>query len=282
MLGTTGDPLPPASTNASVDPHPFRTRAISAIFIGAVTIAAALLGDPWLTGLIFAISAIAACELARLVHASGFQPSLAACLASMALAFAAARFPGLPALPLMVTALVLVSLAWQMRHREGKPIADWSISLAGGMYIGWTAGHMAAIRGLDHGLWWLVVAIGITWLADSGAYTVGRRIGRHRLAPALSPKKTWEGYIGGVIAALLGGIVIGLLSPLGMVNSVIAAALVGALGTLGDLIESMFKRQAGAKDSGHLIPGHGGAFDRIDSLLWAGVVVYYFATLAAH
>jgi phosphatidate cytidylyltransferase len=118
-------------------------------------------------------------------------------------------------------------------------------------------------------------------LADSGAYFAGQRFGRHKLAPVLSPKKTWEGYFGGVIVAVLGGVVIGLVSPLGVVQCAIAAFLVGALGTLGDLAESMFKRQANAKDSGHLIPGHGGAFDRIDSLLWAGVVVYYFATLTA-
>ncbi|MCL4505091.1 MAG: phosphatidate cytidylyltransferase [Chloroflexi bacterium] len=282
MQRNPGETSQSASRIADIDQHPFRTRAISAVFIGAITVSAALAGDPWFTGLVFLAAGAATVEMIRLMRVSGFSPSLAFSLASLALAFAAARFPSLPLLPVAATTLILVSLAFQMRHRVGKPIADWAISLAGSAYLGWTGGLLAAVRMLNNGLWWLVIAIGVTWLADSCAYYVGRRLGRHKLAPVLSPKKTWEGYIGGIVGALLGGVAIGLISPLGMASCIVAAGLVGALGTLGDLIESMFKRQAGAKDSGNLIAGHGGAFDRIDSLLWAGVIVYYYAALAAH
>jgi phosphatidate cytidylyltransferase len=284
MQGYTGGTSKDVATNPrnKYRYDALRTRVISAVFIGFVTILTGLLGGLWFTGFILVVTAAATYEMLQLMRASGFAPSLAFGFAAMLLAFAAVRFDVFaPYLPALITVLLLGSLAWQMRHREGKPIADWAITLAGGAYLGWTSAHLAASRELANGVWWLVIAIGITWLADSGAYFAGQRFGRHKLAPVLSPKKTWEGYFGGVIAAVLGGVVVGLVSPLGVVQCVVAAFLVGALGTLGDLVESMFKRQANAKDSGHLIPGHGGAFDRIDSLLWAGVVVYYFATLTA-
>ncbi len=258
-----------------------RTRVISAVVIGFVTVLTGLTGGMWFTGLVLLVTIAATIEMVSLMRASGFTPSLVFCLAAMALAFGAVRFRDLALyLPLLMTLLLFISLAWQMRHRSGKPIADWAITLAGGAYLGWTSAHLAAVREVTNGVWWLVIAIGITWLADSGAYFVGHRFGRHQLAPSLSPKKTWEGYFGGLLTAVLGGVLVGLISPLGLLQSTFAAFLVGALGTLGDLSESMFKRQANAKDSGHLIPGHGGAFDRVDSLLWAGVVVYYFATLS--
>jgi len=231
------------------------------------------------TGLVLLVILIAAYEIHLLMRTSGFNPSLIFGLATTLIAFAIVRFPTIPYLAPIASVLLLASLALQMRHRGGQPIADWAISLAGGAYLGWTGGHLAAVRELNHGIWWLVVAIGITWLADSGAYVIGKRFGKHKLTPSLSPKKTWEGYLGGVATAVLGGIIVGLVSPLGLATSVLAALLVGSMGTLGDLVESMFKRQAQSKDSGHIIPGHGGAFDRVDSLLWAGVIVYYLGAL---
>ncbi len=259
-----------------------RTRVISAVVLGFVAVLTGLTGGLWFAGLVLLFTAAADFELVSLMRASGFAPPLAFSFGAVLLAFAAVRFPlPAPLLPALFTALLLGSLAWQMRHRAGKPIADWAVTLAGGAYLGWTSAHLTAVRELPNGVWWLAIAIGTTWLADTGAYFVGHRFGRRQLAPSLSPRKTWEGYVGGVVAAVLGGVIIGLVSPLGVVHGTAAGFLVGALGTLGDLAESMFKRQAGAKDSGHLIPGHGGAFDRIDSLLWAGVVVYYYAALTA-
>jgi phosphatidate cytidylyltransferase len=268
-----------ANTAGNAPDGSLRTRFISGTFIGIVTISTGVLGGWWFSGLVFTVFTIAAYESVILMRVCGFKPSLAFAFLALSLSFTSALFPNLPYLPLLITLLLLASLAWQMRHRAGKPIADWAIGLAIGVYLGWSGGHLAAVRQLDNGIWWLIIAIGITWLADSGAYFAGKRFGRHKLAPSISPKKTWEGYFGGIVVAALGGLVIGLISPFGVLHSVIAAVLVGALGTLGDLTESMFKRQANAKDSSNLIPGHGGAFDRIDSLVWAGVVIFYYATL---
>jgi phosphatidate cytidylyltransferase len=121
------------------------------------------------------------------------------------------------------------------------------------------------------------------WVADSTAYLVGSRWGRHQLAPRLSPKKTWEGYCGGIAGGVIFGMLAGLAieqvapawSAVNLWRGGLIGLLMGVFPTLGDLGESMIKRQAHAKDSGDMIPGHGGFFDRIDSWLWAAVIAYY-------
>jgi phosphatidate cytidylyltransferase len=119
----------------------------------------------------------------------------------------------------------------------------------------------------------------LVWVCDSAAYYVGRRYGAHPLAPVVSPKKTWEGSIGGFVAATLFGAVAGawwFVPELGPIRGALAGALASTAGQLGDLVESLWKRGAGVKDSGSFLPGHGGVYDRIDSLLFAGPVVAGF------
>jgi phosphatidate cytidylyltransferase len=119
-----------------------------------------------------------------------------------------------------------------------------------------------------------------------GAYLIGRSMGRHKLAPRLSPKKTWEGYLGGIASSLLCGallaywfgMILGPEAGFTLQRGLLVGLAMGVLPTLGDLGESLIKRQVGAKDSSHLLPGHGGFFDRIDSWLWAGVIGYYLIT----
>ena len=121
---------------------------------------------------------------------------------------------------------------------------------------------------------WLVA---VTKFCDTGALLTGMAIGRHKMSPRLSPKKTWEGFAGGTLAAVGAGV--GIVALLGLPVSAwvgVALGLIGAVGgTLGDLAESLLKRQAGVKDSGNLIPGHGGLLDRVDSLLWTAPLAYY-------
>ena len=137
-----------------------------------------------------------------------------------------------------------------------------------------------AVRNLPAGLAWLTVAVLLTWTNDSAAYFVGRALGRHKFWPRHSPKKTWEGVFGGLIfAVLVGGILGAWWLGLPWWNGALLGVAVSVIGPLGDLTESMVKRQFGAKDSGNLIPGHGGAWDRIDSLLFIVPTVYYWAIL---
>ena len=145
------------------------------------------------------------------------------------------------------------------------------------LYFGVTLAHAAPLVDLESGRQWLLLAILGTFAVDTGAYFTGRAIGRHKLAPAISPKKTWEGVAGGVVASV--GAVIALGAVMDLPLSVLQAGCIGvaitASGVLGDLFESWLKRRAGVKDSGRLIPGHGGILDRIDSLAPNIAVVYW-------
>jgi phosphatidate cytidylyltransferase len=160
---------------------------------------------------------------------------------------------------------------------------DFGVTLGGVFYLGWIGAYLVSLRLLPEGKWWILLALPAVWIADSGAYLVGSRFGRRKFSPRLSPRKTWEGYWGGVIAGALGAVLLAYVWRIaaGPESAITAgrAALLGlvisALAPLGDLGESMFKRMVGAKDSSNLIPGHGGVFDRIDSWLWAGVIGYY-------
>jgi phosphatidate cytidylyltransferase len=122
------------------------------------------------------------------------------------------------------------------------------------------------------------------WFADTGAYFVGATYGKHKMSPRLSPKKSWEGYFAGIASAIFGGAFLafayskwgGLAGDINVWQGAILGFLIGTLTPLGDLGESMFKRQSGMKDSSNVIPGHGGFFDRLDTWLWGAVIGYYF------
>jgi len=166
---------------------------------------------------------------------------------------------------------LMASLTWHMRTRTPTVTADWALGVAGGMYLGWAGRQFVEIRALDaEGAWLLLTLIG-TWLADSSAYLVGVRLGRHKLATSLSPKKSWEGLAGGIVFAVAGNALAAAALGRPPIHGAALGLIGGAFGTLGDLSISMIKRQVGAKDSGGLIPGHGGALDRLDSLLFAVV-----------
>jgi phosphatidate cytidylyltransferase len=192
------------------------------------------------------------------------------------------QFQGSAALvSLLLLAAMAVHLVEYERGRD-RAATDFAVTLAGMLYLGWLGAYLVSLRALPDGEWWVLTVLPVVWIADAGAMFIGMRWGRHPLTPRLSPHKTWEGYFGGVASGALGGALLGVLwgqvtpaiTPL--IGAVVGLTL-GAVTPLGDLGESMIKRQVGAKDSSQLIPGHGGILDRIDSWLWAGVIGYYLA-----
>lgn len=245
----------------------------------------------WLGGWAYAlmvalILGLAAWEYVQIFRRGGYQPSGVLVVAGT-LALAIGRMSDqFGSAPWIVSALVLVSMSFHLiAYERGRDQAgtDFAITLAGTLYFGWIGGYLISLRELPEGMWWVLLALPAVWLADSGAYFVGRAIGRHRLSPRLSPKKTWEGYFGGVLVGILAtaglaylwGLWAGPDSAITPLKGAILGLVLGVITPLGDLGESMFKRQVGVKDSGNLLPGHGGAFDRIDTWLWAGVLGYY-------
>lgn len=179
---------------------------------------------------------------------------------------------------LALTVVVTLMLFLGRRDKHAA-FASWAWTLAGVLYLGWLTSHYLALRALPYGAEWVTFALFVTFASDSSAFGVGRTWGRHKLAPSISPKKTWEGAVGGVAGAVATGLLLDWLLklPMSLLAAGLLAAAVSVLGQLGDLAESLFKRNTGAKDSSQALPGHGGFLDRIDSVVFAGLVVYYYA-----
>jgi len=183
---------------------------------------------------------------------------------------------------LLLTTAVIPPLLWLLSRRQKEnAFITWVWTIAGILYIGWLLSHMVALRGLADGRNWVFFVLFVTWFSDTAAFFIGRRLGRHKLAPNISPGKTWEGTIGGIGGAIATSVLFFTPTPfqlpLAYWQLIPLSIGVSVLGQAGDLVESLLKRNMGVKDSGTLMPGHGGVLDRMDSMLFAGVLVYYYA-----
>lgn len=178
-----------------------------------------------------------------------------------------------------------VALALCMPLLSGKPLRDslmdGMVLLMGVLYVGLTLSCLVLTRGLPDGSLLIFFVVLVTWAGDTGAYVVGKSMGRHALAPIVSPKKTYEGLAGGLALACLAAVVgrAWFLPGLSLVDCLVLGVVLTVAGLIGDLAESAMKRSVGFKDSGALIPGHGGMLDRLDSLLFTGPAFYYYVSI---
>lgn len=179
-----------------------------------------------------------------------------------------------------------ISSLWLIAFYRGRQVLRASTYLIlGPIYIGFLLAHVLALRGIgvdgELGRNWLLFALLVTFSTDTGAFLVGRTLGRHQMAPQVSPGKTWEGAAGGFILAIITSMVLGQILDLGLPRwqQGLIGATVGVVSQLGDLAESKLKRISRVKDTGSIIPGHGGILDRLDSLVFAIPTVYYLLTL---
>lgn len=254
----------------------------------------------WVVGIggwVFALAiglvlALAAAEYVLLFRNAGQRPSMLLVVGGAVLLAGTRAWNGFAAAPEVLTALCLLGMTWHLLDYErGAPASgtDFALTLGGALYLGWIGAYLISLRALPDGEWWLLTALSSVWLADSAAYSIGIRFGRHKMTPRLSPKKSWEGYFAGVVAGAASGLAFGALwslgagpaSGLGAWTGLITGTVIAVLSPLGDVGISMIKRQLQVKDSGNLLPGHGGALDRVDSWVWAGVLGYYLALLFA-
>jgi phosphatidate cytidylyltransferase len=254
----------------------------------------------WATVAIVAVCvALGISELATLLRQGGYTPRPAIGLVVGLLLCAAAALRPFSSLDLTGLGLTLgvgLTLSYEVLARDrATSLLNWALTFTGAVYVGWLLSAFILLRqletplrdgplaplGLQPGAAWVMLVLAITWIQDSAAFFVGRSLGRTPMAPILSPKKTWEGFAGGmagsILAALLATAILGL--PISPVAATLIGAAAGVAGPLGDLGESLIKRQIGVKDSGAIIPGHGGVLDRMDSLLFTAPVVYYGALL---
>jgi phosphatidate cytidylyltransferase len=189
---------------------------------------------------------------------------------------------------MLLSLLLLTAFAlWQYEITRSQTVpANWFASIAGLILFGWVCGHFFRLRALPDMAWqWTILAMSSTWISDSGAYLVGRFaagkfiFGKHALSPRLSPNKTVEGFMGGIVIGTSFTVLIASPLDIAFLPALLLGLLVSTIGTVGDLGISLLKREAGVKDSGTLFPGHGGALDRIDSLMWTTAIAYYLARL---
>lgn len=178
------------------------------------------------------------------------------------------------------------SLFFYEQQHNRTVMLTWMAASVGVTLFGWMGSHFFQLRNLSDMAWqWTILALLSTWSADSAAYVVGRFLagkiilGKHKLSPHLSPNKTVEGYLGGIIFGTLLTVAFGQLLQLPIYATLLTGLLISTLSTVGDLGISLLKREARVKDSGRIFGEHGGALDRIDSLLWSVTLTYYLATL---
>jgi phosphatidate cytidylyltransferase len=271
-----------------------KKRLLTALWGIPLVVLVIWFGEPWLFTVFIAIwGLLAVIEFFRLVTALKVAP-LYAFGVVWTLLFIVVRNPHVApyiesyfdfnlVIPLLFTAGAIVSLsALLARKQKFNAFPAWAWTFAGVIYVGWLLGNTVALRGMTDGKAWVFLALFCTFGSDTAAYFIGRAVGKHKLAPSISPGKTWEGTIGGLLGAVGVSLLFLLPTPVSLApqlswwQAAILGVLVSVFGQLGDLVESLFKRNVGAKDSGTLLPGHGGILDRTDSVMFAIVVVYYW------
>lgn len=268
-----------------------RTRILTAAWIAPLSLAMMAAGG-WVWALYATVIAIICqIEFFEIMAQKGHQPMRNVAIGVTVALMAVAEFAGMEFAAGMLTVGILALLIRQLIEAgggRGSAISNISVTLAGVLYVGWLLSHGVVLRhlttsdGQDVGFFAVFFVLATTLLSDTGGYFAGRAYGKHKIAPKISPKKSWEGLLGSIAFAGLAGVVVGLifdllgyqvpyawyvLLVLGMANSIV--------GFFGDLVESLLKRDADVKDSGSLLPGHGGMLDRIDGVLFTLPFSYY-------
>lgn len=271
----------PISTSKKVDPR----RFYSALVFIPLLYLAIRYSPPWLFSLLLGTASLLALwEFLTLYFGTthNLLPKVASCIAAVILLFSMyegyshALNPWLFGIVNIILTGFLFSPTAMKRH-----LSSWAAHVFGIFYVAGLLGHFILLRQFDHGIAFIFFVLLITWLADTGGFVVGLSYGRHALAPILSPKKTIEGLIGGVIFSVLGAIIshFWFIPFFSLWECAILGVGIALIGALGDLGESAIKRSVRIKDSGTIIPGHGGVLDRVDSLLLTGPVFYYYVAL---
>lgn len=228
--------------------------------------------------LVIAVGALASWELTRMLEPA--RRALDRWTAIVAGVAVTASFvaPGGPRV--VLTLAVLLVLAAAIWRTSPPSVAPAMVTILSFTYVSWLLGHAVLLHRSADGPEFVLFVVSVTWAGESAAYVVGSAIGRHKLAPVISPRKTVEGAVAQVVVAAAIALVVNvwLLPEWTVAQTIVAGLLLGVVGQVGDLVESVMKRSVGAKDTGGLIPGHGGVLDRLDSLLFNLPAFFYYVT----
>jgi phosphatidate cytidylyltransferase len=259
-----------------------RHRILTAVVGLPLLIAIIWFGEPWFTLLIATMAGLASWEFYRIASGLKVQPITYFGIAWVLLIIISPHCPYPATLPFLITSAIVISLIWLLfRRPREQAFTNWAWTMAGILYIGWMLSYWVQLRNLEVGKELVFLAMFTTFASDTSAYFVGRAWGKHALAPSISAGKTWEGTAGGLFASIVAAPIIKLIFslPFSYWQIALVGLIISIFAQLGDLVESLLKRNTGVKDTGKLIPGHGGVLDRVDSLIFTGVIIYYLVEL---
>jgi phosphatidate cytidylyltransferase len=302
-----GEPLHPRPPTPAEPGRPRVSNLTRRLLTAAVVIPPILwlivAGGLWILGAVTLIVLLAVREFYQLIEVKGAHPLVGYGMAGSAALPVVAYLGNEYHTTILMTFVLLGVMVAQLGKREiTESLASISGTFFGVFYVGWLLSHVVVLREFhtkvaskwggvaaadldpDVGIFYMLFVVTVVVLCDAGAFFTGRRFGRHKLAPAISPKKTLEGAVGGVLVGTAGGCALKLVFDLfwpdlsrnfGWVATGLFGVVIGIVGIIGDLVESLLKRDAEIKDAGSLLPGMGGVLDRIDSALPAVPVMYY-------
>jgi phosphatidate cytidylyltransferase len=263
-------------------------KILSGAILGGIAALCIFLSEASLLALLLALALVAAGELMRLARSRGVKPAALVGLAAVAGIYVVAYVQDVRApehfVAIIAAAIIATCALVLMRSNREGALVSIATTIFVVVYVGAMGAYIVAMRGMHDGFRIVLVFGLMVLMNDVGGWFVGRRFGRHALAPSISPEKTWEGWFGGTVFTFSVGIAagIGLDPPMTVGRGLVLAALVAVVAPFGDLFESMLKRDFGVKDAGRAIPAHGGALDRIDSLLLTAPLFFYaFRALAS-
>lgn len=257
------------------------TRMLTGFIMGTIAMGCIMLGGVALLGLLAVVIFFASKEYVKILEHKGFYPSLKIMLASEALLAIITYFDRTDYVALALTLCTFAAFMWVLFRGRQPYIANVSTTILGFVYCGYFPLHLQLLRDISSeqyhdGLGFVVMMFVAILLTDVGCYYAGTRFGKHKLAPVISPNKTIEGSVGGAICAITGALIVGYSIGVEWYLSVIAGLICTVFAQIGDLCESLIKRDAGVKDSGNSLPGHGGFLDRTDSFVFTIPVMFYF------
>ena len=257
------------------------TRMLTGFIMGTIVMLCIIKGGLALLALLIFMLVAGSKEYVEMLNNKGFYPSLRVIYFTQAILAAVAYFKRFDLVAITLTICAMSSFMWVLFRGRQPYIANVATTLLGMVYCGWFPLHLIFLRDLscdkyDSGLGFVVLLFTAILLTDIGCYYVGTKLGKNKLAPIISPNKTIEGSLGGMLCAILGAVIVGYFIDLQWYMAVIAGIICTIFAQIGDLCESLLKRDAGVKDSGSSLPGHGGFLDRCDSFILTLPVMYYF------
>ena len=257
------------------------TRMLTGFILGTISMACIIKSGVLLLLLLYVFVFFASREYVKILEHKGFYPSLKVIWLAEAVFGLIAYYQRYDLTALTLTAFSIISFMWVLFRGRQPYIANAATTILGFIYCGWFPLHLMFLRELSSdrfpdGLGFVVMMFTAILLTDIGCYYAGRHLGKHKLAPVVSPNKTIEGSIGGMISAVIGAVIVSYFIEYEWYYAVIIGLICTVFAQIGDLCESLIKRDAGVKDSGDTLPGHGGFLDRTDSFIFTIPVMYYF------